>query len=135
MRSALVFAAIAAVAAGGAFSDEYRLDGWRGVVLPIFCEDPTDVAPKYSATTFLEVRLKMSEEQVVGLIGEPLAKVPLVALSVEGESLRQEQVVGGESWIYTRPRDKPPSKSCYRQRILVMRGGKVSEKIHSFWLE
>jgi hypothetical protein len=89
---------------------ELSLDGWGGVILPLFSESSETVyAPRYSDFAFRRVHTGMTAGEVTKLVGPPLR-----------ELLRPYGLV----WVYS---DSPVSRSYRRRLVIFARDGRVSE--------
>lgn len=105
----------ALVAAGLAWLNSYLLDGLWGLVNIIF--EDTRYAEGYSASRFKRVKVGMTSQQVLYLLGEPLGKYP-----VEG---------GLEGWRYS----ESPSDSDYRVRVILFSSGRVVKIIAEYYVD
>jgi hypothetical protein len=94
------------------------LDGWPWALMPLVWEDDTEFAPGYSAAGFWMVRAGMSPAEVVARVGPPLERYPI-------------RESGEEGWRWTRS----PHDSSYRERVVIFRGGRVSEKHSEFYVD
>jgi hypothetical protein len=93
------------------------LDGIDGFLWSRFIEAPTEYAPGYSDWRFRRVRLGDSKAEVLGQLGEPLAKI------VDTRAVWPQPV---EYWLYSRS----ATDSSHRRRQIVFdtAGGLVIAK-------
>jgi hypothetical protein len=92
------------------------LDGWPWALMPLVWEDDTEFAPGYSPVGFWSVSAGMSPDSVMTRAGAPLDRFP---------------EPGGERWRWTRS----PHDSSYRERVVIFRAGRVTEKHSEFYVD
>jgi hypothetical protein len=115
----LILAALALVLAGGILHVTL-LDGLDGLLLSRFIVDFEDTryASGYSDRAFRAVRVGMSTQEVLGLLGEPL------------ERSRSERS-GLDTWRYS----VSPSDASYRVRVIQFLNGLASGKVHELYVD
>ena len=92
------------------------LDGIDGTLLSALLGDDTVYAEGYSDAKFRQVVLGSSQEEVFSILGPPL----------------ETGVHNGESILrYARS----AHDSNYHVRVIVLRDGRVSEKLHEFYVD
>ena len=122
MRRRLKMLAIAALVSGSVALglDSYLLDGIDGLFfskLALGGED-TQYASGYTDGGFRAIRIGVSKEEVLGILGSPLKLWP-------------DEHEGLEIWGYT----STPSDSNYRIRVVQFRGGVVVDKVSEFYVD
>jgi hypothetical protein len=86
----------------------------------------TAYAPGFSEAAFNQIRVGMTESEVVGLVGKPLGKW----VDPKGP-WRSETLV---TFYYTEP--DPRGNECYYRRFVTFNeSGRVSEIISDFWID
>jgi hypothetical protein len=100
------------------FGCRLLLDGPAGIFGAIMFPSATFYAEGYSDYRFLRVRTGMKESEVLGLLGEPIAKYPVKASPLKG-------------WSYSR-RTKYES---YHVRAVLFEDGVVKRVRHSFYAD
>jgi len=101
--------------------DAIKLDGLSGEIFGLLIESDTQYSGKYSHKKFSKLRVGMTEEQVVNLIGEPLSKWQ----PYTGE---KSHYIG---FVYS----KSPSSTNYRYRLVNFEHGKVAEIVSYFYTD
>ncbi len=99
-------------------AQEFALDGGGGCLTPLVFREDTEYASGYSAPAFQQLRLGMTEQEVLALLGSPLDRWP-----------RMES--GEVGWQWTRS----PGSNSYRVRSVVFRSGRVVEIFHEFYID
>lgn len=122
MRRRLKVLGIAALASAAAALglDSYLLDGvdgWFFSKLAVGVED-TQYASGYTDGGFRAIRIGVSKEEVLGILGSPL-------------KVWSDDREGLEIWGYT----STPSDSNYRIRVVQFRGGVVVGKVSEFYVD
>ncbi len=104
----------------------YLLDGLDGWLFSQGLTEDTVYADGYSDSAFRRVRIGMTVDTVLKLLGEPLrVRTDDYALrSRAGES-------SDECWAYT----KTPGDTHDRQRLICFSNGIVSTKESSYWVD
>jgi hypothetical protein len=135
------------------------LDGLDGWLLATFYEDDTEYANGYSEAGFKNVRIGSSAAEVIALLGPHLGEAwgfeasdrEYAQVSLDRDS-RVEYVwprgrirIGisiGELHSLMGPPDlkilsytRSPNDRSYRVRVIHMRQGRVSEKLHHYYLD
>jgi hypothetical protein len=97
----------------------FTLDGVKGLVFSPGSLEDTEYAPGYSALGFFRVREGMRDEQVRGLLGEPLDTYPI---------RNDPRQVG---WRWTRS----PGDTDYRVRVVIFRDGRVTRRHSEYYID
>lgn len=92
-------------------------DDWRDSLASVLGRDASECGPGYSDEQFKAVLPSMPTAEVEALLGSPLG--------------RYTRPDSSESWIYCRP----PAKLNHRNRFVIFRGGRVVERVASYWLD
>ena len=154
---------IAAVVTAGTIAQFALLDGLMGVIAPVFFETDTAYAPAYTDANFRRISVGLSSMQVTELLGEPIiaaldystvakscgvvwlqsgrvkntsqsAGCPLANPSI---GMSKTDLIGArgpsaeERWIYA----TSPTDRSYRERIIVLVSGTVTERISRFYVD
>jgi hypothetical protein len=99
------------------------LDGYSGWFISLLASvEDTVYAPGYSDGAFRRLRIGMSEQEVAGLLGEPLEKYDTDP-DLHGGFLR--------GWKYARS----ANDQSYRVRCVRFREGRVADVISEFYLD
>jgi hypothetical protein len=100
-------------------------DFLRNVDLPFLPLDGggTIYSKNYDETKFHRLRVGMTENEVVAIIGEPLRKVPLWV---------SPEVVDGEQWFYS---DQPDATADFWRRWVSFKSGRVTQIISDYWYD
>ena len=101
--------------------DYIRLDGFSGELWSVFLHSDTKYSKGYSHKKFSEIKVGMSESQVIKILGEPINKW-------ENNFTENKPEVGFTYSI-------SPGDTNYRIRIVYFKEGKVSSIIHYFYLD
>lgn len=84
-----------------------------------FVSDPefgyrTNYSKRYSETGFKSLRIDMTSEEVVAIIGHPLGKLQSISTIYPGAG-------DDETWLYSEPRYQD-DKSFWRRRVIFKKG-------------
>lgn len=107
---------VGAVFGGGAVLRYYTLDGIWGWFFSSLGDD-TEYAPGYSDHGFRRIRIGMTEQEVLSLVGPPLARGPMRGTN--------------QTWVWSRS----PSDGNYRVRTVIFENERVSKVNHGFHLD
>ena len=104
----------------------YPLDGLDGWLIGLTLTEDTVYAAGYSDAAFRQVRVGMTADTVLGILGRPLRvrTDPYALRSRAGEA-------SDECWAYT----LTPGDTHYRQRLICFFNGIVSGKESSRWVD
>jgi hypothetical protein len=99
-------------------SRAYSLDGPRGCVVPLLLKTDTEFAAGYSNAAFRQVRVGMTADDVITLLGTPLGTWP-------------RDDAGREWWSWSRS----PGDHSYRVRTVLLEQGRVTGVGHGFYVD
>ena len=104
----------------------YLLDGLDGWLFSQGFTEDTIYAAGYGDAAFRRVRVGMTADTVLSILGDPLRTRtdPYALRSRAGET-------SDECWAYT----KTPGDTHYRQRLICFSDGIVSTKESSYWVD
>lgn len=108
-------------------------DGWPTPLWALVCGDDTEFAPQYSAWSFFQIRIGMTELELERTLGKPLEIWPHEDEFVRYTSKTQLTNTSGKTygWQYTRS----PNNSSYRRRIVDVKDGRVVGKGSEFYVD
>jgi SmpA / OmlA family len=96
----------------------YLLDGLDGWFFSLSGEEATYYSESYSDRGFRQVRIGMSEEDVLAILGEPLSRY-----SPPDETQT--------SWQYSGRR----VDASYRERVIIFERGRVTRRISEYYVD
>jgi hypothetical protein len=96
----------------------YLLDGLDGWFFSLPGKEATYYSKGYSDSGFRRIKIGMSEEDVLTILGEPLARQ---------ETPEEKQT----SWRYSGRR----IDTDYRERVIIFENGKVKKKISDYYVD
>ncbi len=116
MKRMTVLVGVLVIAGSAYLTHVSLLDGIDGTLLSAVLGDDTVYAEGYSDAKFRQVALGSSQQEVLSILGPPLGT----------------GVHNGESILrYARS----AHDSNYHVRVIVLRDGRVSEKLHEFYVD
>lgn len=157
-----VFTLVTALITGMLLTHRWLLDGLPGWTLATVYQDDTQYAPGYSDKAFRTVRDGMMEEEVIALLGAPLgmswvfertaSERVVVSFGTDGKvehvypldnflriangtetNILQAGIGAPDRRIFAYSRS--PHDSSYRVRVIHVAGGRVTGKIHEYYLD
>ena len=103
-------------------SDRVKLDGKIAEIQTLFFTSDTKYSEKYTHEKFNEIKIGMSEKEVVNILGEPISKFK------PHKDSRNIKLINHVAYQYS----YSPSSSHFRVRNVIFDQGKVIEIIHCF---
>lgn len=105
--------------------DYILLDGIGGEINALILKSDTRYAEKYTDYRFSQIKIGMTERQVIAIIGKPLSRSDFFKLSKRPE----------DKYIVRLQYSESPSSTHYRLRQIYLYKDKVSEIISYFYLD
>lgn len=103
--------------------DRVKLDGVFAEITSLFFFSDTQYSNKYTNEKFSQIKIGMTEREVIMILGEPISKFKPHKDS--GDPKRINQIAFQYSYS--------PSKSHFRVRNIIFNCGKVIKKIYCFY--
>ncbi|MDA3875425.1 MAG: hypothetical protein PF795_15870 [Kiritimatiellae bacterium] len=97
--------------------NHWLIDGLEGVVWGTIFEEDTEYAEGYTGMRWRKLRVGMTDEQVISIIGEPL------------NTWTNKNSTVGMSW------SQSPGDTHYRSRVLTFADGSVIRKHMEFYVD
>lgn len=124
--TAVIIAAVLSMPFGLMLGHSFLMDGLDGWLLGLTLTEDTVYAAGYSDSAFRQVKIGMTADAVVSILGDPLRfRSDPYALRVRAGR------TSGECWAYT----LTPGNTHYRQRLICFSNGIVSAKESSLWVD
>jgi len=106
----------------GLFIEYKNLDGLRGEMWGLILPTDTRYSVEYSEKRFRSITIGMNEQQVVQILGEPIARF-------------KPYYYSGDSTVVAWQYSESPSSTNYRLRQLYLKDGVVVKKVAYFYLD